>query len=245
MCDAPSALDCPSGDIWSGGLTLGAEYPNWIGLLPRDIKILVEAKMTRVTLRAGVMLYERNEQSNGIYRLRSGRMRLFFLTENGQELVLKMLEPNETVGELATLDGLPRHVFAETLTDCELDLLPVSDFHSLRRTHPEIDSALVTFLSSIIRTLLQLVEEAAIYPLRARVAARLCWLVDSAAAKGGTIESLAISQKDLGLMVGAARQAVNRILGDFAAIGATKTSYGKIIIHNISQLRQIAAQKET
>jgi len=222
----------------------GAEYPDWIGSLPSEVRTLVEAKMVPIKLPAGAMLYERNAQSNGVYRLREGRIRLFFMTDSGYELVLKTLEPPETVGELASLDGYPRQVFTETVTDCRLDLLPIQDFHALRRAHPSIDSALLALLSSVVRTLLQFAEEAAIYPLRARVAARLCWLVDSAAAKGTATDSLEISQNELALMVGSARQAVNRVLGELAAGGVTGTSYGKISILDLAQLRRIAAQIE-
>ncbi len=191
------------------------------------------------------MLYERHSSPKYIYRIIEGRVRFFFLTEGGREMLLKIFAPPETLGDIAGVDGQPYPAFAETDTDCEFQLLTIEKFRALRNRYPAIDAALLDIMTAGTRILLRMIEEATVFSLQARIAARLCRLVASAEARGESISELKIPQKEIGLMVGASRQAVNKVLADLQKSDVVKTQYGAIEIIKPVQLCEIGCQEMT
>lgn len=219
----------------------GAEILDWIGMLPAEIQHAVQSEMTLLKLPAGAFLYERGVLSKGIFRIKKGCVRLFFLTPGGRELVLKLFYPTESVGEVAAVDGQKHELFAEAHTDCELDVLSFEKLQILRKKYPLIDTVLLDIMTRIARNALNFTEEIAVFSLEARVASRLSWLVATAQARGESMYELKIPQKELGLMVGASRQAINKVLSDLQKLGVLKTSYGAISISEVNTLKKLAA----
>lgn len=215
---------------------------DWIGLTPPDVQRAIFAEMTPMSLPAGAMLYERNSVPKGVYRLVCGKVRLFFLTEGGRELLLKIFGPPESFGDLAAVDGLPYPVFAETQEDCDFQFLPRESLCALREKYPVIDTALLHYMTDAARLTLQLLEEVTVFTLQARIAARLSKMVDRTETMGKPISALKVPQRDIGLMVGASRQAVNKVLSDFQKLGVVRTQYGAVIIEDIARLRELGDQ---
>ena len=71
-------------------------------------------------------------------------------------------------------------------------------------------------------------------PLQVRLARRLCAL---AADFGSEVH---ISQEQLGLCVGAARESVNRLLQGWRKEGILDLQRGRILLHNMNRLTAIA-----
>lgn len=222
----------------------GAEYLDWIGTLPAEVRAAVLAQMTPLSLPAGAFLYERGSPSKGIFRINKGSVRLYFLTASGRELVLKRFHPTESVGEVATIEGRHHELFAEAITDCELEVLSFEKLEMLREQYPAVNSALLIVMTHVARNALNFIEEIAVFSLEARVASRLRWLASCADARGEEVKQLKIPQKELGLMVGASRQAINKVLSDMQKLGVLKTSYGAISIIDVEKLQQISEQAE-
>ncbi len=222
----------------------GAEILDWIGALPTEIRSAVIAEMRPLKAPAGALLYGRGASSKGVFRLEKGSVRLFFLTPGGRELVLKLFYPTECIGDIAVVDGKPYELFAEAHTDCELRVLSPEKLKMLRKKYPAMDAILLDNMTRVARTALQFIEEIAVFTLEARVASRLAWLAASAKARGESVERLTIPQKELGLMVGASRQAINKVLSKLQKLGVLKTSYGAVTIIDVAALRKLAAQAD-
>lgn len=208
----------------------GAEVLNWIDTLPDDIRDAVLAQMKSTRAKTGALLYERYAEAKGLYLICTGNVRLFSLSPEGRELTYKVYSPNESFGDVAAIDGKPYPLSADAVTDCELLFLPRARLNSLREKYRGIETALLNFTVRIARTSLLFVEEATLFPLNARVASRLSFLAASAKARGEAVSELKIAQKDIGVMVGASRQAVNKVLSEFQALGLIETSYGAVRI---------------
>ncbi len=219
-----------------------AQEFDWVGCLPEDVRTALLAETVKVAMPAGTMLYERNAPATGVYRLKQGRVRQFFLTASGREHVAKICDPVETVGDLAAIDGKPRMLFSQTVTDCDFEFLPIEKLPRLRAKYRAIDEALVVHLASALRMAMQFIEEATTFDLPMRVASRLYWLsFETPSATNDEID-VRISQGELALMVGASRQAINRALGDLQKCGAIRISYGSIAITDRRRLKEFIAQ---
>ena len=218
----------------------GAEVLNWIDALPNDVRQKVVSRMTPLRVKEGASLYERSNPSKGSYSIISGSVRLFTLAPDGRELIYKVCDPGESFGDLAAIDGEPYAVSAEALTDCELRFLPRKQLLELRKQHPALETTLLNFAAKLARASIMSIEVATIYPLPARIASRLAFLAASARARGEGVTALKIAQKDLGVMVGASRQAVNKVLAEFQSKGLVQTHYGSLTILDINGLRRQA-----
>lgn len=208
----------------------GAEVLNWIDALTAPTKEAVLGHMKPVRARAGSLLYERYSEAKGLYLINSGNIRLFSLAPDGRELTYKIYGPNESFGDVAAIDGYPYPLSADAMTDCDLLFLSRSNLTALRERYPTIETALLNLTARIARTSIMFIEEATLFPLNARIASRLSFLAASAKARGESVAELKVAQKDIGVMVGASRQAVNKVLSEFQALELIETSYGSVRI---------------
>ena len=228
----------PGGASEQRRVNKGVEVLNWIDALPTDARNAVLAQMQTMRAPAGALLYERYAPVRGLYRIVSGKVRLFSLSPDGREFLYKVYAAPENFGDLAAVDGEPYPLSAEAVTDCELLFLSRPQLTRLRETYPQVETALVDFFARIARGTVLFIEEASIFPLSARIASRLSFLASSAKARGESMTELKIAQKDIGVMVGASRQAVNKVLAEFQALGLVETRYGSIRIADRKGLLQ-------
>ncbi len=215
-----------------------AGMSNWIGALSAPLREMILSEMRPLRMPARMALYERYGPVKGLYRIQSGRIRLYSISPDGRELTYKVYEKDESVGDLAAIDGEPYPLSADTLTECELLFLSRQRLSRLRQAYPELETALLDFAVRLARMSLQFAEEATIYPLPARIASRLSYLSATAKARGEPVNDLKIGQKEIGTMVGASRQAVNKVLAGFQSKGLIETHYRGILIKDRKGLRQ-------
>lgn len=219
------------------------EY-DWVGSLPEPARKAVLDATVRMSMPAGRMIYERDTPPAGIYRVVRGQVRIFFLTGSGRLGTIRFYKPTDTVGDLAAIDGQPRILFAETTTDCEFQFLPLDRMKALRAAYPEIDATLVKYLAHSLRQALLFIEALTNYPIPARVAMRLDWLAREDAPGVVKDIDIAISQADLAQMVGASRQATNKILGDLQKCGALEIRYGALRVLDLEKLNEFMRQAQ-
>jgi len=220
----------------------GAENLNWIDTLPETARMAVLAAMKTVRARPGEMLYERNAPVKGLYRILDGHVRLYSLSPDGRELLYKVFGRQESFGDIAAIDGEPYPLFAEALDECELQFLSREALTKLRADYREVETALLDYAVRIARTTVLFIEEAAIFSLTSRIASRLVFLAASARARCEPVDKLKVAQKDIGVMVGASRQATNKVLAELQAKGLVETHYGAIRILDLQGLKDTAAR---
>src|SRR5215216_4449547 len=63
----------------------------------------------------GEMIFHQGSIGSVLYIIVSGQVRIFRISEAGQELAVTMLRNGDFLGELALLDGLPRSASAQTM----------------------------------------------------------------------------------------------------------------------------------
>jgi CRP-like cAMP-binding protein len=90
---------------------------------------------------------------------------------------------------------------------------------------------LIELLCQRIRFISERMEEAVLSPLPARLARRLCALADDFGAE------VNISQEQLGIYVGAARESVNRQLQEWRRAGIVDLGRGRIMLVDVKKLQ--------
>jgi CRP-like cAMP-binding protein len=189
----------------------------------------------------GETIFAQSDPGDGLYGVVTGRVRISASAPDGKELFLNIMEPGDTFGEIALLDGRQRTASASATVPTEVLVILRDQFFALLRREPELVSHLLELLCQRLRWISGLTGESALLPVPARLARRLLSLGKlhgQASAKG---IRLSISQEEMGRFVGLSRQIVNQHLQHWKAQRWVGLGRGSITILEPDALQDIAA----
>lgn len=189
-----------------------------------------------LTVDAGeVTLFPGNPDN--LYRVTQGLIRIHTVDDEGNGLTLRYVKPGGYFGEEA-LVGLQRRYFAEAVTPSSIEVM------SPATLGPHENLKLTTHLVEAIERLYRSLYRLSGKRLKARIAAELLDLQDSALATAGAGGEAVvhITHDDLAAAVGSVRETVTKVVGELARQGAIRAGYGKISLTNIDTLRAIAGE---
>lgn len=181
------------------------------------------------------MIYRQGELAERFYYLKSGRVRIFMSSENGQEKTLTLLDQGNIFGEAAFFDGLPRVSSARTLEKSQIIPINREVLLDCFREEPMLAFQLLHLFSKTVRMLSNQVDHMTFLQADRRIAKILTEL---SGGRGG--ESIACSHEDLASMAGVSRVTVSRVLSEFARRGWISTQYRSIQILNLEALLHFA-----
>jgi CRP-like cAMP-binding protein len=205
------------------------------------------AALTR-TLRArrfrrGEVLFHEGDPGDALFIVASGAVKVVVPSEDGEEAILATLRRGDFLGELALLDGAPRSASAIALEPTETLALPRDQFRALVASEPAIRDALLASVASELRRLTTHVAELHFLDLTGRLAARLARLAEEhgeSRSDGSVLLDAPLTQSDLAAMIGATRQSVNKLLGEFEASGLIRIERDSIVVMSLEALAKAA-----
>ena len=212
--------------------------------LPADVRddFVSACRMRR--LRPGEQIYDQGDRGDCMFRIVSGAVRLSTMRADGREFLYLLFEPGDCFGASSCIDEGPRPHQAEAADDTELQVLNRSAFDLLRSRHRAFDDALLRLMSGHMRLLSDFLADAHLADLPARVAGRLLSMARGFGVRGGDGVQLSIrlTQSELALMVGGARQSVNKVLQRLEEDGVVSNRGGRLIVHSLDELQRRAGQ---
>jgi CRP-like cAMP-binding protein len=193
----------------------------------------------------GEVVFSQGERGEALYGVASGRVRISATGTGGQEVFLSIMEPGDTFGEIAVMDGLPRTAGATALDQTRLIVINRADFLHLLEQEPNLAIHLLKLLCRRLRWTSELVEESAFLAGPARLAKRLLVL---ASLHGRLTEpshlELRISQAELAHFLGISRQIVNQHLREWQKNRWVELSRGRIMIRDKAALHAFVGRSE-
>ena len=102
--------------------------------------------------RTGESIIEQGEDSQDVYFLVAGNVRVMNFAASGRFVAYAVLGPGEFFGELAAIDGRPRSATVVGESPCRVAILPAHDFGLLVTSNHDIAFALLKRLADVIRT---------------------------------------------------------------------------------------------
>jgi CRP-like cAMP-binding protein len=212
------------------------------GMGPDSLQAIARSLRAR-RFRRGEVLFHEGDPGDALFVVASGAVKVVIPSEDGDEAILATLRRGDFLGELALLDGAPRSASAIALEPTEALALPRDQFHALVASEPAIRDALLASLSGELRRLTTHVAELHFLDLTGRLAVRLARLAEEHGERlpgGGMRLDAPLTQSDLAAMIGATRQSVNKLLGEFEADGLIRVERDSIVVPDIEALRQAA-----
>ena len=190
-----------------------------IYLLPElhaDLQLFANAK--RVRLAAGKILLRAGTSGDGCYRVEDGLLKVTMVSNSGAERILAFPGPGAIVGELSTIDGLPRSATVMVVRDATLSSLSQTEFEAFADKHPAIYKSLIKVLAQRLRETNTAVAAGSFLSLKGLVARTMLELADhfgQEVGPGRIVISQKIRHNDLAAMAGIARENLTRVLNDW------------------------------
>ena len=203
------------------------QRPPFLGLSEQDIAALSRRAVTRAFPKNTIILNE-GDQTDSLYIILSGRVKVFLANEEGKEIVLDTQGPGEYFGEMV-LDEGPRSASVMTLEPCRFQLIPKDDVKALLQNHPDFAMHLVRKLIYRGRVLTEHVKSLALQNVYGRFAKLLNEMAVPQDGKRVLQEKL--SQQEMANRIGASREMINRIVKDLTTGGYISVDGQRIVIH--------------
>ncbi len=198
----------------------------------------------RRTVRKGVRIFAQGDPGDSLLGIIAGKVRITATTPAGRQVSLNILEPGESFGEIAVLDGLARTANAEALTAVELFVLRRADLLAAVERDPALATQLLELLCRRLRWTSDLIEEAAFLPASARLARRLLRLTSEAAGdRPRSPVTLNLSQAELASFLSVSRQVVNQTLQGWRRNGWVSLGRSRVVVLSPAGLRSVAGER--
>jgi CRP/FNR family cyclic AMP-dependent transcriptional regulator len=154
------------------------------------------------------------------------------ISEDGKELSFFIISENDIFGELALLDGERRSATVTAIGPCELLILHHKDFNELLKQHQLIGLRLLSILAGRVRATTELYESSVFIEIPGRLAGKLLELAEEHGkeTEDGVQIELKLSQYELGTLINASRESVNKQLKAWQSQGIVKLNHGKICV---------------
>src|SRR5215475_1532753 len=206
-------------------------------LAPNHIDRLASCIVEK-SIRRGAIIFAKDDPGSCLFAIRKGTAKMTVPSADGHEVVVNLVTKGDIFGEIALLDGRPRTTDAVAISDCEMLVIERRDFLPLVREEPEIALKLIEILCARLRQTTQQVESVMFFHLPARLAKALLRL--SGAGGGARERRVAVTQKDLGNIIGMSRESTNRQLRLWVENKRIRLERGVITILSMEALERIA-----
>jgi CRP/FNR family transcriptional regulator, cyclic AMP receptor protein len=199
------------------------------GLPEEDARRVLQVARRRTFARREVV-FHRGDPADTLHLVHEGHFAVSIATRLGDTVMLAMMGPGETFGEIALLDDTAsRSATVLALEGGETHSIHKLDFDALRARNPGVADVLARALSLRVRRLSELLVEAHHEPADRRVLRRLLEFGE----EGGVVP---LTQEELSHLAGTSRATVNRIVRDAQSRGELALHRGRIEVLDFAAL---------
>ena len=200
---------------------------------------LVGAHLGARSFARGETVFHQGSDGDVLYLIVQGQVRIYTISQLGQELSVKIFRAGDFFGELALLDGQPRSASAVAMCPTRTLTLHRRAFREAVGTMPDIAVLVLEELSSRLRRTNTYIEHLASHSAPQRVVRTLLDLADQhgVGEGGGTTRiDLHLTQDDLASLAGTTRETVNRVLSGLRDQGLIQIERARVSVLNLPQL---------
>jgi len=217
------------------------KVPLFAGLSDQELEVLADSLGKR-TFGKGMIIFHKGSPGQTLYIIESGKVRIFIISESGQEISVNIYGAGDVFGELALLDGLPRSAGAMAMEKTVTLTLHRDDFLRHLEDYPRMAKSIMEVLSTRLRYTTTYAESLSFLDVYGRVAAKLLELADRYGVqkdgKDGIEINLRLTQAELATWVVATRESVNKVLGTFRDQGVIKVEAQRITVLDRRELER-------
>lgn len=164
----------------------------------------------------GQIVYRSGETSEGLYIVHKGSMKIYRLSGNGKEQLIRILGPGDFTGELALFSESVHEAYAEALEPLELCMMSRDSLQSFLLKYPQIALKMLGEFTSRLAESEKQAAHIATESVETRIA---MYLSNLAEMQNSSAFTLPMSRKHLASYLGTTPETISRKLTDFEASG--------------------------
>lgn len=165
----------------------------------------------------GELIFSYGEKSDTLYIVRSGQIKMYYLSENAKEHILRMLFPGDFIGELSIFLDEKNNAYAEAITPVEVCMIKKEDISKLMEIYPKIGLKIIGELTQRLKKSEKQASWIATEQVEKRILLYMLELYDSNEPLK-PIE-LPMSKKDLASFLGTTPETLSRKLAYLEDLG--------------------------
>lgn len=199
---------------------------------------LVE-KITKLRrYRKNMVIFVEGEYGDELYFVKSGRVKISKLHEDGSEKILHFLSPGDIFAEVLLFGGGEYPATAETMEDSEIGIIENKDLEELLEENAHMSVKILKIMAVRLREAQYHIRDLALRDTYGRLASMLINLgrEHGKECNKGTSIALNLSQQQIANMIGSSRETVARILNSWKKDKIIEVDRQVITILNIEAL---------
>lgn len=183
------------------------------GLTPAQLSWVIDRLHTRA-VPAGVDLIIAGTPGEVVYFILKGTVKVYIPQIDGTQVIVTIMGPGDTVGELSVIDSAGRSASVIALEETQVAWMNRSYFQEALRTIPTLSDNLMRILSSRVRVTTDHIQAYASLDTAGRIARQILSIAHTygLTRSDGTYIPLRLTQGDIAELVGASRKRVNQVM---------------------------------
>ena len=182
----------------------------------------------------GEALFWEGDPCAGLHIIEQGFVKLYRLSPQGRQYIVRVLQEGDTCNEVPTFDGGANPVNVEALETTHVWVIKADILRELLQAHPEFAQKVINNLTRQLRGLVKMVSEMAFY----QVTHRLARLISEQTPD--ELSGTPWTQEQLAARLGTVREVVARSLKELERSGAIHMEKRSIAISDPDVLAQWA-----
>ena len=171
--------------------------------------------------RKGTIVIFQGDDTDSLYIVREGEMKVYVEDESGKELTVRILREGDTFGELALLGGFPRSANVIAMTDGSAFVISKSSYLDCLKNNPQISISLIQSLANMVRETTGELSNIAL----SDVYGRLVHVLEKYAFDHQQTRLVPkFTHREIASMIGSSREMVSKILKDLEKGGYLSVS---------------------
>jgi CRP/FNR family cyclic AMP-dependent transcriptional regulator len=211
------------------------------GSLAPDEQLLLVSLVRFRRYRPREVVVREGEADGGLFAVISGFLKAVSSEADGNEVVLSIMGKGEVFGELSVLDGQPRSASVVALEESEVAVIDRAPLLELLASCPALAISMLGVLAQRVRALTTRCEHLTSMSVGGRLAKTLLSLAKTHGEPSGSTVRIRVrlSQQELGSMVGATRESINKLMRSWSETGVLTRESGRVVIRDVRALNSM------
>ena len=209
---------------------------DWFSELPPKVVAQIAALSRTRRFGDGQLIHAKGDAPDGLYNVRTGRVRISTVAADGKELLSLLFDPGGWFGDVSMFDGLPRTHSAHAMGVTEILFLPRTSLLALLARQPTLYPHFLRMQSRKLRLAFEYIEQSTFLSLTERLSQRLLLLGQLYGQQSVDGLRINLSHQDIAQMLGVSRQRVSKELKVLEAQGRILLKYGQLVLRQPATL---------
>lgn len=196
----------------------------------------ISGSVVQKNVKKGELIFRKGEASDGFYYLHSGLVKILFLSEDGNEKVVEIVDCDQTFGENLMFSDQPLLAHAQALHNSQLLYFPARVVFDEMARDSALTRKIIAGVSQSVHRLMADLESYSLYSAKQRIIEYLLReLPDKKTARQVVI--LKVNKSLIASRLNLTKEHFSRVLHGLLAGGLIGIEGRKVSIHDVQQLR--------